>query len=67
MPALMVSGGTLRLVVGAVPITLLIVLFGLVVLISLVLPKERRDYVLELAPIVVQLVRAIAPQAAARR
>jgi hypothetical protein len=49
-----------RLVIGAVPITLLIALFALIILISLALPRERRDYVLQLAPIVVQLVRAIA-------
>lgn len=42
-----------RLVVGAIPVTLL------VALISLALPRDRRDYVLQLAAVVVQLVRAI--------
>jgi hypothetical protein len=61
MQAVVLAGGALRLAVGAAPITLLVLLFGLVVLISLALPKERREYVLAIAPIVVQIVRAIAP------
>ncbi|TCM42793.1 hypothetical protein [Kribbella sp. VKM Ac-2568] len=52
--------GAVRIVIGAIPITLLIALFALIMLISLALPRERREYVLQLAPIVVQLVRAIA-------
>jgi hypothetical protein len=49
-----------RLAISAVPITLLVALFAVVILISLALPKERREYVLQLAPVVVQLVRVIA-------
>jgi hypothetical protein len=62
LPVVLSGGGGLRLLIGAVPIILLVVVFGLIALISLVLPKERRDYVLQLIAVVVQLVRVIAPQ-----
>lgn len=55
-------GGGLRLLAGAIPITLLILFFGLILLISLALPKDRRDYVMGFAPIIVQIVRLIVAQ-----
>ncbi|WUJ70096.1 hypothetical protein OG809_34010 [Kribbella soli] len=66
LPLTAASATAVRLVVSAVPITLLIALFALVMLISLALPKERRDYVLELAPVVVQLVKVMAAPRASR-
>jgi hypothetical protein len=59
MPATLIAGGVLRIVVGAVPITILVVVFCLGMLVSLALPSARRSYVLRLAPIVVQLVHEI--------
>lgn len=56
------TGPALRLLIGVVPIMLLLTVFSLIMIVSLALSKERRSYVLQLSTIVLQLVRAIAPQ-----
>ncbi|MGW6200740.1 hypothetical protein ACWF0M_31655 [Kribbella sp. NPDC055110] len=60
------TGNGVRLLVGVVPLTVLLVLFGALALIALALPTDRREYVLKLAPHIVKAVEKIAAGSAAR-
>jgi hypothetical protein len=60
------TGSAARLLVGVVPLTILLALFGLLALIALALPTDRREYVLKLAPHIVKAVEKIAGGSAAR-
>jgi hypothetical protein len=56
------TGNGLRLIAGALPLTVLIALFGLLAVAALILPADRRAYVLELAPHIVGAIEKIAGQ-----
>jgi hypothetical protein len=49
MLPVIVSAGGFRLLAGALPITVLIIFFGLLAGFAMVMPKDRREYVLKLA------------------
>jgi hypothetical protein len=60
MLPVVLSAGGFRLLVGALPITLLLLFAGLIVLISLFMSRDRREFVLRLAPHLENAIRAIA-------
>jgi hypothetical protein len=66
MLPVIVSAGGFRLLVGALPITVLIIFFGLLAGFAMVMPKDQREYVLKLAPHLLAASRAIAAIPAAR-
>jgi hypothetical protein len=51
---------------GPLPITVLIIFFGLFAGFAMVMPKDQREYVLKLAPHLLAASRAIAAIPAAR-
>lgn len=60
MLPMIVSAGGFRLLVGAIPLVLLLSLAGLVVLLAMLMPEDRRRFVLKLAPHVEAAIAAIA-------
>jgi hypothetical protein len=62
------TGNGLRLIAAALPLTVLIAVFGLLAVLALALPADRRAYVLQLAPHIVGAIEKIAgPPPAVRR
>ena len=60
MLSLIMSAGGLRLFAGALPIIVLLLLAGLVVLLAMLMPADRRAFVLSLAPYIETAILAIA-------
>lgn len=59
MLPLIMSAGGFRLLVAALPLLILLILAGLIVLIAMLMPADRREFVLSLAPHVETAVAVI--------
>ena len=60
MPSLIATTGALRLAAVALPMIILIALGGLLALIAMIMPADRRKFILQLAPYAGAAIAALA-------